>query len=255
MITIITSTLNALHMLKYTSDSIFRQGLKDWQWIIVDGDSSDGTKEWLEEIAGMSRNVEFISEPDQGIYDAWNKALPLVRGEWVIFLGAGDKLKNPDVLQNCMRYLVEITPDINLAYGSVEYINNVVDNSGSRSPARWAGIEGKWVWCRPEQPNHQGVFHRRGLLINNGFDSSYRFAGDTAIMLPELMHNGAVEIPLCVTLRLLDGVSINPRNRIKVLREVLRINRSIGLGSTRMMYQYAALFYHVVKTRFSRKAG
>ena len=134
MITIITSTLNSLLLLEHTADSIFRQGFKDWQWIIVDGDSSDGTKEWLEDIAGMRRNVKFISEPDQGIYDAWNKALPLVRGAWVIFLGAGDKLKSQDVLQKCVRYLEKISPEINLAYGSVEYIKDIEDSSGTLSP-------------------------------------------------------------------------------------------------------------------------
>ena len=254
-ITIITSTMNALQLLQHTADSIFNQTSKDWQWIIVDGASSDGTREWLDEIAGLRANVDFISEPDRGIYDAWNKALPLVLGSWVIFLGAGDKLKSPDVLQACTQYLDGVSSEINLAYGGVEYINDIVDNSGNRSPAKWEGIDGKWAWCRPVQPNHQGVFHRISMLVkNNGFDSTYRFAGDTAIMLPELMRNGAVEIPLCMTLRLLDGVSIDPKNRIKVLREVLRINRSIGLGSTRIMYQYAAFFYHVIKAQFSRKA-
>jgi len=254
-ITIITSALNSLQLLRHTADSIFRQSSDDWQWIIVDGASSDGTREWLSGIAGLRSNVDYISEPDSGIYDAWNKALPLVQGSWVIFLGAGDKLKSPDVLQSCAPYLEEVSPEINLAYGFVEYIKDVEDTSGVRSPARWEGIDGKWAWCRPVQPNHQGVFHRARLLINkNGFDATYRFAGDTAMMLPELIRNGVTEIPLCITLRTLDGVSIDPRNRTKVLSEVLRINRSIGLGNKRLIYQYAAFFYHVVKARLSRKA-
>ena len=253
-ITIITSTLNSLFLLKHTADSIFKQGLTDWQWIIVDGDSSDGTKAWLEEIAGMRMNVEFISEPDQGIYDAWNKALPLVHGAWVIFLGAGDKLKNQDVLQDCSRYLEEISSEINLAYGSVEYIRDIEDSSGALSPARWEGIEGKWAWCRPILPNHQGVFHRRSFLASeNGFDTTYRIAADTAMILPELMRNGAVEMPLCITLRVHEGLSLDTRNRVKVLFEIMRINHSVGLGGRRIVYQYAAFIYHVVRHRLLGK--
>jgi glycosyltransferase involved in cell wall biosynthesis len=252
-ITIITSTLNALLLLKHTADSIFKQTSRHWQWIIVDAASSDGTREWLGEVAGSHENVVFISEPDRGVYDAWNKALPLVRGEWVIFLGAGDKLKSSDVLQSCARHLREIPDGINLAYGAVEYIKNIEDSSGRRSPAKWEGIDGKWAWCRPVLPNHQGVFHRSRLLINKkGFDTSYRIAGDTAMILPELMRNGAVEIPLCITLRTLDGASLDPRNRTKVLREVLRTIGWPGWGISGSC-QYAAFFYHVIKGRLSRK--
>ena len=253
-LTIITSTLNSLQQLKHTADSIFSQSSEAWQWIIVDGASSDGTKEWLNGIAGLRTNVDFISAPDSGIYDAWNKALPLVRGAWVIFLGAGDKLKNADVLQACIKYLDEASPEINLVYGAVEYIKNIEDNSGDRSPARWDGIDGKWAWCRPVLPNHQGVFHRTRLLIShNGFDTSYRYAGDTAMILPELIRNSALEIPLCISLRTRNGVSLDHRNRAAVLREVLRINRSAGLRYKRVGYQYAAFLYHVMRYRFGHK--
>ena len=117
-VTIITSTLNSLEQLKHTAESIFMQSRGDWQWIIVDGASSDGTREWLNGIAGSHSNVDFISEPDNGIYEAWNKALPLVRGSWVIFLGAGDKLKNADVLQACIKYLDEATT-LSREYGHI----------------------------------------------------------------------------------------------------------------------------------------
>jgi glycosyltransferase involved in cell wall biosynthesis len=247
-ITIITSTLNALLQLQHTANSIFQQSTTDWQWIIVDGASSDGTGPWLQEIAQLYPNVDFISEPDHGIYDAWNKSLTLVRGEWVLFLGAGDKLKSSDVLRACIEYLQEVPQSINLAYGAVEYIKNIEDNSGKLSPAKWDGVDAEWKWCRPVLPNHQGVFHRtRFLSEQSGFDTSYRIAGDTAMMLPELIRNGAIELPLCITLRLMEGISLAPQNRVRVLQEVMIINRRAGLGSKRLMYQYSAFLYHMIK--------
>lgn len=253
-ITIITSTLNSLSLLKFTAASIFQQSSTDWQWIVVDGASIDGTKEWLHKIAVFRPNVVFISEPDQGIYDAWNKALRLIQGEWVIFLGAGDKLKTSNTLQTCIQHLKEVAAEINLVYGSIEFINNIEDNFGKGSAAKWEGIDGKWTWCRPVLPNHQGVFHRNRLLVEaNGFDTTYKIAGDTAMILPELMRNGAVELPLCVALRFLDGTSLAHKNRAKVLREVMKINRSTGLGSRRIVYQYTAFFYHVIKSWLVKK--
>ena len=252
--TIITSTLNALSLLKLTAESIFQQTSNDWQWVIIDGASDDGTKEWLNNVVLLWPNMDFISEPDCGIYYAWNKALPLVAGKWVIFLGAGDKLKNDNVFKDCINHLNAVPAGINLAYGTVEYIKKNEDIAGVVLPARWEGIDSKWAWCRPVLPNHQGVFHRSHFLVERGgFDVTYTIAGDTAMILPELMRNGAVELPLCVGLRTLDGTSLNPINRAKVLREVLRINRSVGLGSKRIVYQYAAFFYHVFRYWLARR--
>jgi glycosyltransferase involved in cell wall biosynthesis len=122
-ITIITSTLNSRQFLKHSADSVFRQTSKNWQWIMVDGASSDGMSDWLDGIAGLRSNVAVISESDRGIYDAWNKALPLVPGTWVLFMGAVDKLKSPDVLQDCAQLLAEVSPDMNQDYGLFGYIN------------------------------------------------------------------------------------------------------------------------------------
>ncbi|MHB1349604.1 MAG: glycosyltransferase [Desulfobulbaceae bacterium] len=247
--TIITSALNALPMLKFTASSIFQQSTSDWQWIIVDGASEDGTKDWLCQITKSRPNVVFISEPDRGIYDAWNKALPMVQGEWTIFLGAGDKLKNSTILETCIQNLENVSVNINLAYGYIEYINHFTDKAGRPSEAEWEGIDGSWAWCRPVLPNHQAVFHRKKLFFEKGgFDTSYKFAGDTAMILPELMRNGAAKLPLCITLRMLDGASLKPKNRVKVLCEVMKINRNVGLGSKRILYQYAAFFYHATKS-------
>lgn len=232
-----------------TAESIFLQSSIDWQWIIIDGASDDGTKKWLQNIVRSRSNVIFISEPDQGIYYAWNKSLPLVQGEWVLFLGAGDKLKTSITIETCIQQLKEVPIKINLAYGSVEYIDNIQEKAGKLSLEKWEGINGKWVWCRPVLPNHQGVFHRTDMLTKRGgFDTTYKIASDTAMILPELMKNGAKELPVCITLRFKNGTSLAHKNRAKVLLEVMNINRSVGLGSKRIVYQYTAFLYHMIKS-------
>lgn len=246
--TIITSSLNALPLLKLTANSIIEQTYKHWQWLVVDGASGDGSEEWLAEIGESHPNIGFICEPDNGIYDAWNKALPLIKGDWVIFLGAGDRLKTATTLQQCSRLLAIVPASHRLAYGRVELIENPQDESGEISDERWQGVSGRWGHGRPATPNHQGVFHRTTLFHSGKqFDATYRIAGDTAFILPELLENGGYAMEVTISLMLRGGVSGNIRNKILMLREILKVNRASGLAWKKVHYQYAAFFYHVVE--------
>lgn len=246
--TIITSSLNALPMLKLTAVSILQQTHSDWQWIVVDGSSGDGTPTWLHETSLAYPNVIFISEPDHGIYDAWNKALPLINGEWVIFLGAGDRLKAATTLQHCSHLLATVPASNSLAYGCVELIDSPQDESGELNDERWQGIAGRWGHGRPATPNHQGVFHRTTLFRSGKqFDATYHIAGDTAFILPELLENGGYAMEVTISLMLKGGVSGNIRNKILMLREILKVNRASGLAWKRVHYQYAAFFYHIIE--------
>ena len=110
----------------------------------------------------IERNQDRIgywrSEPDNGIYDAWNKALDHVTGDWVLFLGADDRLAAPDVLERAAAALEAIDGEVRIAYGSV----NVVDSSGRlvrRIGSPWADLRGLVTVGMPI--GHQGTFHRR----------------------------------------------------------------------------------------------
>lgn len=247
MITIITSTLNALPLLQSTFNSISSQKPSDWQWIVVDGASQDGTADWLYEVVSQCSNVSFISESDKGIYDAWNKALPLIKGDWVVFLGAGDKFKSSNTLSDISMKLSEIPTSVNLAYGRVEVVDCPESIAGVLRDSRWEGVDGRWGYGRPVIPGHQSIFHRTPFLLTSQFDASFRIAGDTALILPELIRNGAYDIHFVTTLMLQGGVSDNMRNREVMLREILRINRASGLLFKRPIYQLFAYLFHSTK--------
>lgn len=248
MITIITSALNALPLLQSTFESVLNQNFSDWQWVVVDGASQDGTADWLHELASQYSKINFISEPDKGIYDAWNKALPMIKGDWVVFLGAGDKFKSSNTLSDISVKLGEIPTSMNLAYGRIEFIDDIWDGSGELFDAKWEGVTGRWAYCRPMLPAHQSIFHRAEIFCSPAaFDSSYAIAGDTALLLKEFLSRGGVDLIETTSLVLKGGVSANPKYRLKMLREVLRANREAGLGATRLCYQYSAFFYHFLK--------
>ena len=95
LVTIITVSYNASQTIRRTIDSVLGQGYPNVDYIVVDGGSTDGTREILE---GYGEQLRFISEPDQGIYDAMNKGLALARGEWIHLLNADDWYADGDAL-------------------------------------------------------------------------------------------------------------------------------------------------------------
>ena len=103
-ITVIIAVRNGAATLQRALDSVFEQTYADTELIVMDGASTDATPAIVERNA--ARIGYWVSEPDTGIYDAWNKALGHVTGDWICFLGADDRLHAPDVLERVAAALV-----------------------------------------------------------------------------------------------------------------------------------------------------
>ena len=122
-LSIITINYNNLSGLKKTIESVKSQTFQDYEWIVIDGGSTDGSKELIEE------NKEYfsywVSEPDKGIYDAMNKGTILAQGEYCQFLNSGDYLIAPDTLAKIFNRPLQA--DVN--YGDVWFIkdNKVIE--------------------------------------------------------------------------------------------------------------------------------
>ena len=105
VISVITVTFNALPALKLTAQSVLNQTYHNIKYIIVDGASTDGTIVWLKELETCLalRSPQIVlnwkSEPDKGIYDAMNKGAAVARGEYCIFMNAGDTFADEDVVK------------------------------------------------------------------------------------------------------------------------------------------------------------
>ncbi len=100
---IITITLNNFNGLEKTYKSIKNQTFKDYQWIVIDGGSTDQTIDLLRKERSATRSEKipfnFISEPDKGIYDAMNKGIKNANGHYLIFMNAGDEFAGKDTLK------------------------------------------------------------------------------------------------------------------------------------------------------------
>jgi glycosyltransferase involved in cell wall biosynthesis len=164
-VSVITVSFNAMAVLPDTLASLRAQRGVDYEWVVVDGASKDGSAEWC---AAQSPDA-FVSEPDRGIYDAMNKAVRLARGEWVYFLNAGDRLADEKTLADLV---AAARPQDGVVYGDVVYFG---DHGERRKRFDWV-TPGNLVYgdlC------HQAAIARRRYFTEVGpFDLAYRWNAD-----------------------------------------------------------------------------
>jgi len=145
-------------------DSVWAQQEVAFELVVVDGASSDGTADWL--AARRDRIATLISEPDGGRYEAMNKGLAVARGEWVLFLGADDRLVGQGVLCEASKWLARTSSGV--AVGEVAYDDGRIYKLARR--------------VNPLARNfvhHQAAFYRRALFAeHDGFDPSLTIAAD-----------------------------------------------------------------------------
>lgn len=116
-VSIVTATYNAANYLPRLIESLLAQTDKDFEWVVADGASTDGTLELLQSVSGI--NIIISSQPDFGIYDALNRAIKISSGEYYIVCGADDFFYN-DAMANFRRAIVQSGADIivaNAMYG------------------------------------------------------------------------------------------------------------------------------------------
>jgi putative colanic acid biosynthesis glycosyltransferase len=117
---IVTVSKDNLSELKKSYQSIQTAISSTCIWVVVDGNSQDGTADWLKETVHNLPNVIWISEPDSGIYDAMNKGIQLCEGrvDYVLFLNAGDRLTSPEVLTSISATVARMTEPPTLITGA-----------------------------------------------------------------------------------------------------------------------------------------
>lgn len=148
--------------------------------VIVDGGSTDGTSEWLQEIAprGESRGVRWISQSDDGIAQAWNRGVALADGDWILFLGCDDHFGDPSAWRDARDILAMLPDECGVAAFPVEIVSPggaVIDTVSPRA--------GESLLAVNTIP-HQGCFHRRGLWARLGpFDGDFPVACDYEFLL------------------------------------------------------------------------
>lgn len=228
LVTIVTSTFNAAKDLERTAASIRAQTLARIQWIIADGASKDGTIEIIQSLGDLVDT--WFSERDEGIYDAWNKALRRAKGDWVQFLGAGDELASPDCLERMAPHLEAAHPRYDLVYGRILLISEEGRNPIEEIGVPWEELKGRWRGGKLRLPVHPEVFHHRSILQGpKPFDRRFRIAGDSHMLLRNVLKKDPLYVPILVDRMPVGGVSDKISSAWKLARELRQINRDLGL--------------------------
>jgi glycosyltransferase involved in cell wall biosynthesis len=230
---IIIATRNAEKYLNRCLDSIFRQTYPDYEVIVQDGASTDNTPNIVK---NYGSRVNFASEPDTGVYDAWNKALLRAKGEWGIFLGADDCFMGDNALVRCRLHMKKLPPGIVFAYGKVVYgkdgvIRTILGSSLSHMYHCFLTNMGL---------PFPATFTRLAALKKTRFDASYKIAGDYDLAARLITADNACHIPVNVTWMEHGGLSNNPAYRCQLLEERTRVLFTHILPKARMLVEASA---------------
>lgn len=226
-ISIITAIYNAEIELEYTVESLKTQSGRLFEWIVVDGGSRDATMSILKENKDLVTRL--LTGPDAGMYDAWNKAINVASGNWLLFLGAGDELASPGTLEAWVPVLDKAYPNFEMVYGRIQLAEQGSRRVLCEVGRPWEELASRWTLFRPALPCHPEVFHHRSIFERGErFNTDYRFAADTEFMLHQAAHKPFLYVPLPVTKMTLGGQSGQLRNLRRISEETREIAINFG---------------------------
>ncbi len=218
---IITASYNSLPTIKQAWESLCSQRFIDWEWIVVDGASTDGTKEWLSSI--KDNRVHWKSEKDRGIFDALNKGVERASGSIIGFLHSDDYFANQEILAQINQKFIATHSDG--IYGDLKYISS----ESGRIIRHWKSevfkpkLLGKgWM------PPHPTCFFKKEVYSQIGsFDTSFKIAADYDFLLRCFLNDEFTftYIPIVITHMRIGGASSKWQNLYKKSKEDIRALR------------------------------
>lgn len=226
-ISIITVCYNSGELLPTTINSIKNQTYKNIEYIVIDGNSTDNTTNIIEN--NLNTIYSFISEPDNGIYDAMNKALVLATGDFVIFMGAGDEFFKKDIIEIVNK---KITNPNYLYYGDV-FIKET-------NTIYW----GKFNSYKLAIGNicHQAIFYPKCIYKNINYNLKYKIFADYAYNISLFKSIPFIYLNEIISFYDYNGIS-STANDLEFEKDVdLLIKKK--LGTTQLIYRK---IYHTLK--------
>jgi glycosyltransferase involved in cell wall biosynthesis len=202
-ISIITVCLNCSAAVEATYRSIVSQDYINYEWVVIDGNSTDGTFEILEK---YKEDIAYLcSEPDSGIYEAMNKGITQSKGEYIVFMNAGDTFHNTNTLSTVSR---NFGPD--LLYGNTLKINN----KGHEVSTYPNTLTKEYILNYTL--SHQSSYFKKDIFFKYGmYDTFYRIAGDYDLYA-QMIHNEEISFKyINETLSVFkqDGISNQKKHR------------------------------------------
>ncbi|MFC7524893.1 glycosyltransferase family 2 protein [Parapedobacter sp. GCM10030251] len=179
-LSIITVNLNNRAGLEKTMESVLRQSFVSFEYLIIDGGSTDGSVDVVKE--RVDRLAYWVSEADRGVYHAMNKGIERATGEYLLFLNSGDFLCEADSLSHVSRYL----QDIDIIYGNLKY------DYGDRCWDSNYPDELTFSYLYTHYIPHPASFIKRDLLnAYGGYEEKYKLCADWVFFIKAICIHGA----------------------------------------------------------------
>ena len=180
-LSIITINYNDRDGLKRTIDSVGAQTFMDYEWIVIDGGSTDGSRELIEKYA--DHFAYWVSEPDKGIYNAMNKGIVKAKGEYLLFLNSGDWLASETILERCFSH--GCVSDI--VYGDVY----LLDENGEVERRYPDTLSMQFLF--DNTICHNSAFIKRHLFSGCLYNEKLKIVSDWEFFLIQALHNASFE--------------------------------------------------------------
>lgn len=216
-LSIITINYNNKTGLEKTIYSVINQTSKDFEYIIIDGGSTDGSKELIEQYS--DKLTYWVCESDSGIYHAMNKGNKIAQGEYLLFLNSGDWLYSNTTVVD----FINQNTNEDIVYGNSMFINNNGKESLQEFPNKLT-----FYYFFTDTLNHQSIFMKKRCLDKlGGFDESFKILADwksytTAICLYNMTYK---KIPIIICYYNTDGISFQEKNQQLFHQERQRVYR------------------------------
>lgn len=240
LISVITITYNAEATLQPTLESVASQDYRNIEHILIDGASTDNTLS----IARNFPEVRILSEKDNGLYDAMNKGLQLARGEYVLFLNAGDTFHSDKVLS---AYASRALRGDHIIFGDTVIVDEDRHIVGKRHLTAPITLT-KNSFSKGMLICHQAFMVRRDLAPE--FDLTYRFSSDydwTLRCIDNSDPRKCTNLSMITIDYLKDGLT--DKNKIKSLRERYRIMRR-HFGASRTIFNHIGFIFRALGRKF-----
>lgn len=244
-ITVITCTFNASETVEKTLESVFSQTYENVEHLILDGKSKDSTCKIINDYISKSHEkcsaheINFISEPDKGLYDAMNKGLRLAKGDYLVYLNAGDTFPNENTLEAVASSVGEGEVLPGVLYGDTD----IVDENGQflrhrrLSPPEklsWRDFKNGMLVC------HQAFYALTSIARAIPYNIDYRFSADVdwciRIMKQSEKEGRAVRNINAIVANFLDGGMSTTNHRASLMERFSVMAKHYGLIPTIMQH-------------------
>lgn len=202
---VIVVCYNAGEKLKETIGNILSQTCEDYEIIVKDGGSEDGSLQKLPQ----NRRIRILAQKDKGIYDAMNQAAEMARGQFVVFMNCGDYFHSRETLEQVKTFILQRDmSEQNIRQHGTQrkssvYYGNILEKTSGQIVASNPRMDD--FACFRNVPNHQACYYNRELLTKRGFDLSLRVRADYEHFLWCRYRGGAELIPMPFTVADYEG--------------------------------------------------